>query len=155
MAIENIGTAAEGFDITKLIPTLDQLMGGLRPLLCLLVIVGPLVLLGLGLFYFLCPPKDANYAVGYRFRYSMSRVRVWRFTQRLAGLVYSGLGIVLTVAMLIVCICFSRMEIPNMVWLAAKCLLWQAGLIGAGTLGINITVMVLFDRKGNRRVKKQ
>jgi hypothetical protein len=38
-----------------------------------------------------------------------------------------------------------------MVWSAVACLLWELGLTGAACLGVNITVMVVFDKDGYRR----
>ena len=147
-------TAAEGeFDLGSLIPSLDTLLGKLDLLLRFLVLAGPLALLGLGLYYFLNPPKEANYSMGYRFRYGMSKVSVWQWMQRLAGMVYGGLGLVLTVVMGIVCTAFGGMTAPEMTWAAVSCLIWETVLVALATGGINITVMVRYDRKGNLRKK--
>ena len=141
----------DGLDLGKWIPSLDSLLDKLDLLLRILVMAGPLALLGLGLYYFLTPPNEANYSAGYRFRYGMSRVKVWRFMQRIAGMVYSAAGLVLTVVMAIICIFFGKMEAPDMVWTAAKCILWELGIVAAATAAINITVMVFYDRQGNDR----
>jgi hypothetical protein len=139
------------FDIGSLIPSLDTLLGKLDLLLRVCVMAGPLTLLGLGLYYFLAPPGEANHSAGYRFRYGMSKVKVWQFMQRLAGMVYSGVGLVLTVVMAIVCISFGKMEAPDMVFSAVKCILWELAIIGAATAGINVTIVVLYDSQGNSR----
>ena len=139
----------DDFDIGALIPSLETLLGKLDLLLRVLVMAGPLALLGLGLYYFLAPPNEANYSAGYRFRYGMSRVKVWRFMQRIAGMIYSGTGLVLTVVMAIVCIGFGKMAAPDMVWAAVKCILWELGIIAAATAAINITVIVVYDSEGN------
>lgn len=141
----------DDFDIGSLIPSLDSLLSKLDLLLRVLVMAGPLALLGLGLYYFLAPPNEANHSAGYRFRYGMSRVKVWRFMQRIAGMVYSGTGLILTVVMAIICIGFGKMEAPDMVWAAVKCILWELGIIAAATAAINITVMVVYDSHGNSR----
>ena len=143
----------DDFDIGSLIPSLETLLGKLDLLLRVLVMAGPLALLGLGLYYFLAPPKEANHSAGYRFRYGMSRVKVWRFMQRIAGMIYSGTGLVLTVVMAIVCIGFGKMDAPDMVWAAVKCILWELGIIAAATAAINITVMVVYDSQGNSRAE--
>lgn len=141
----------DDFDIGALIPSLESLLDKLGLLLGLLVMAGPLALLGFGLYYFLAPPKEANHSAGYRFRYGMSRVRVWRFMQRIAGMVYTGTGAVLTLVMIIVCFGFGKMEAPELVWAALKCILWELGISAAATMGINITVMVVYDSQGNSR----
>jgi hypothetical protein len=149
--MEDLKTAVDGFDITALIPSLEDLLGALVPLMRILVLVGPLVLLGLGLYYFFAAPREANHRAGYRFRYAMSRVGVWRFTQRLAGLVYGPLGLVLTIVMAVISIFFGGMEPPELVWVAAKCIVWQAALAGVATLAVNIIVIICYDGEGNLR----
>ena len=149
--MEDLKNAADGFDIASLIPSLSDLLDKLVPFVRLLVLVGPVALLGFGLYYFFWAPKEANHRAGYRFHYGMSRVGVWRFTQRIAGLVYGPLGLVLTVVMGIISLFFGKMETPELVWVAAKCLLWQAALIAIATLAINITVIICYDSEGNRR----
>ena len=143
----------DDFDIGAQIPSLETLLGKLDLLLRILVMAGPLALLGLGLYYFLAPPNEANYSAGYRFRYGMSRVKVWRFMQRIAGMIYSGTGLVLTVVMAIVCIGFGKMDAPDMVWAAVKCIFWELGIIAAATAAINITVIVVYDSEGNSRAE--
>ena len=138
-------------NIGSLIPSLESLLGTLDLLARVFVMAGPLALLGLGLYYFLLPPKEANYSAGYRFRYGMSKVKVWRFMQRIAGMVYSGVGLVLTVVMAIICISFGGMEAEEMLWTAAKCILWELGIIAFASLAINVTVIVFYDSQGNSR----
>ena len=145
-------TAAEGeFDLGALIPSLDSVLGVMDILMRALVLAGPLSLLGFGLFFFLKPPKEANFSAGYRFRYGMSKVSVWQWMQHLAGMVYGGLGLVLTVVMGLICIRFGSMQAPEMVRLAVGCLVWELVLLVLATLAINTAVMVRYDRKGNLR----
>lgn len=138
-------------NIGSLIPSLESLLGKLDLLARILVMAGPLALLGLGLYYFLLPPKEANHSAGYRFRYGMTKVKVWKFMQRIAGMVYSGVGLVLTVVMAIICISFGSMEAEEMLWAAVKCILWELGVIVAASLAINVTVIVFYDSQGNSR----
>ena len=138
-------------NIGQLIPSLDSLLAKLDLLARIFVMAGPLALLGLGLYYFLLPPKEANHSAGYRFRYGMSKVKVWRFMQRLAGMVYSGVGLVLTVVMSIVCISFGSMDAETMLWSAVKCILWELAILVQATLAINITIVCLYDDQGNSR----
>ena len=138
-------------NIGSLIPSMESLLGTLDLLARVFVMAGPLALLGLGLYYFLLPPKESNYSAGYRFRYGMSKVKVWRFMQRIAGMVYSGVGLVLTVVMAIICIRFGSMKAEEMLWTAVKCILWELGIIAFASLAINVTVIVFYDSQGNSR----
>ena len=155
MDIEALTSILDEFDITKVIPSLDSMLGKLDLLLRIIVMAGPLVMLGLGLYYFLASPKEANHRAGYRFYYGMSKVATWQFTQRLAGIAYSALGVVLTPVMAIICIRFGSMIAPDMVMLAVKCVLWELVLVVVATLVVNFTVILRYDRKGNLRSGKK
>lgn len=138
-------------DLVSLLPSMESLMDKTDLLLRIFVMAGPLALLGLGLYYFLLPPKEANHAAGYRFRYGMSKVGVWRFMQTLAGIIYSGVGLMLTVVMGLTCIRFGSMEMGDMLPMAVRCILWELGIIIAATAAINITVVAVYDSQGNNR----
>lgn len=141
----------ENFDIAAFLPKVDTLLGWVETLLRICVMVGPLMLLGFGLVYLLVPPKEANYSAGYRFWWGMSSLEAWKFTHNVAGIVWTGLGLVLTVVMAVICNAFRRMGTMDMVVTAIKCLGWELGLVIVSVLAINITVFIVFDRYGYRR----
>ncbi len=141
----------EGFDLAAFLPKVDTLLGWVETLLRLCVMAGPLLLLGFGLLYLLAPPKEANYSLGYRFWWSMASLDAWKFTHTIAGAVWSGLGLVLTIVMAVICNAFRRMETMDMVWSAVKCLCWELALVALSVLAIDIVVVVVFDSKGYRR----
>lgn len=148
---ELIKSLLNDFDPTALLPDLGELFGWLELVLRIAVLVGPLCLLGFGLWYLLAPAKEANHSVGYRFYWGMSSVEVWQFTQRLAGLVWTALGLGMTIVMAIICNGYRDMAQDAMIYSALTALLWELGLIVVSIFAINITVMVLYDRKGYRR----
>ena len=135
----------------KLIPVLEALLTDLHTWLTVAVVLGPVLLLIIGLLYFFLPPKEANHRFGYRTYFGMGSVRAWKFTQRVAGLVWGTLGLGLTVAMVIVCLVNRGEPIDAYAWSILIALLVQVGLVAVGWLGIEATVFVCFDRKGNRR----
>ena len=141
----------DGLNLEALIPSLDKILDKLDMLVRLLVLAGPLTMLGLGLFCFLAAPKEANWIAGYRFHYGMAKVRSWQFMQRLAGIVYSGAGLLLSVIMGIICTGFRNMPPMEMVHSAGVMIVWELGVLIAAIIGINVTVIVLFDMEGNRR----
>lgn len=143
----------DDLDIGSLLPEFDSFLMGLDMFIRICVMAGPLVVLGLGLYYLLAAPKEANYSAGYRFRYGMANPKVWQFMQFLAGAVYSVTGLLLSIVMVILCIVLQRMDLMTMATEAIKLIAWEAGIILAATVGINATVVVLFDSEGNRREK--
>ena len=152
--IEQMKQLVNEFDLAKFIPEVDSILGWIETLVRLFVMAAPIIILVFGLFFLFLPPKEANHSAGYRTYFGMGSVDAWRFTQFLAGVVWSALGLILTVVMLLVINGYRDMEIVDMVNSAIVCLLWEIGSIVVCCLGINITAMVVFDRKGNRRTKK-
>lgn len=148
---EEVTSVTEELDMSQLLPSLDGMQSGLTTMMRILVIAGPVIMLLLGLYYFFLSPKEANYSAGYRFRYAMSRVGVWRFAQQLAGLVYGSLGLVLAVVMICLMVGFSSMNPPDLVWFAVKCILWQIILALVATVAVDVIIIVRYDNKGKLR----
>ena len=157
MDFEGLKKAFDNFDLATLFPKLDSVFGRITLICRVCVLVGPILLLILGLCYLFLAPKEANYYFGYRCYYGMGSVHAWRFTQRIAGMILGGLGLILTVVMGILSLGFASMEIEAMVWRAVWCLVWEAVLSLLATLAINGLAMYWFDRKGElrRRPKKK
>lgn len=153
--MDSIIALFENFDPAAFIPEVNTLLGQLELLARIAVMIGPLILLGLGLWYFLAPPKEANHHAGFRTLWGMGSVEAWQFTQRIAGICFAVLGFVLTVVMALICNGYRGMDVMDMLWSAVKCILWQIGLVLVATVGIHIAVIVFFDWKGNRRLKKE
>ena len=153
--IESIKELMDGFDPAALLPELSDVFGSLATVCRVAVMIGPIVLLVLGLAYLFLSPKEANYYFGYRCYFGMGSVHAWRFTQRLAGILYGGLGLVLVILMFLISGSFSGMEVTDMVWKAVDCLIWQAVAVVLATLIINLSAAARFDRKGEFRKKKK
>ena len=154
-SIDSIKELMDGFDPASLLPELSTVFGKVELACRILVMVGPVLLLALGLVYLLLTPKEANHHIGYRCYFGMGSVNAWRFTQRLAGIVFGALGLILTIVMFLNISSFREMAMEDMVWKAARCLLWEAGLALAAHVGLWITTAILFDRKGYPRLKKK
>ena len=153
--IESIKSLMDAFDPAALLPDLSDLFGSLATLCRFAVMIGPVVLLVLGLAYLLLSPREANYYFGYRCYFGMGSVQAWRFTQRVAGMLFGGVGLILTIVMFLISGGFAGMEITQMVWKAAGCLAWQVGITLALTLLINFLAFFFFDAKGGPRRKKK
>ena len=155
MSIDSIKEILDAFDPASLLPDLTTVVGKVELIARIAVMVGPIILLILGALYCFASPKEANYHFVYRCYFGMGSIDAWRFTQRLAGMVWGALGLVLTVVMLIVCGSFRGMEIMPMITKAAVALVWQAALTGISALAVNIMVMTQFDAKGEHRVRSK
>lgn len=153
--IEKMKVLINEFDLANFIPAVDSILGWIETLVRLFVMAAPICILVFGLFFLFLPPKEANHRAGYRTFFGMGSVEAWRFTQFLAGIVWSAMGLILTIVMFIVINGYRNMDMMDMVSSAITCVLWEIGIISVGCLGINITALVLFDRKGIRRTKKK
>ena len=153
--IDSIKALLDGVDPAALLPELSKVFDSLAPLCRLAVMVGPVVLLLLGLSYLLLSPKEANYYLGYRCYFGMGSEYAWRFTQRLAGWLFTGTGLALTVVMFTISAGFSNLPLQDMVWKAASCLLVELIASVLLILTVNLSAAFRFDRKGKHRRKRR
>ena len=138
-----------------LLPELGDILSLVTGVCRIAVMVAPIILLVLGLSYLFFAPKEANYYFGYRCYYGMGSVQAWRFTQRLAGIVLGGLGLVLTGVALVASVGFGSMDAEALVWRAAGCMILEAVATIAGIVFINVTAAMKFDKKGEFRKKEK
>ena len=151
MSIDSLKSLLSDFDPASFLPKLDTLLGQIELNLRIAEMIGPLVLMVLGLLYLFASPKEANHHFGYRCYFGMGSMEAWAFSQKLAGIVWGALGLLLTIIMALIVNRYRTMEAEAMLWFAVKCILWEVGLTAVSTIGINVTVMWFFDRDGNRR----
>ena len=155
MTIEDFKGLMDGFEPASLLPELEPILGKLALLARVAVLIGPAVLLVMGLLYFFASPKEANYHFGYRCYYGMGSIEAWQFTQSLAGIVWGALGLIFGIVMLLISAGFPQLETMDLLWKAVRCVLWEAGITALACVGINIMVAVRYDSKGNLRHKKR
>ena len=149
--MDEILSLLQDFDIAKLLPAPESFVRDVELFMRVAVMAGPLVMLGLGLWYFLAPPREANHSVGFRTYHGMGSVEAWQFTQKLAGSLYSILGVSLTVIMSLICNGFRNMNAMTMANVAIVCVAVECILILGAWAYIKIKVKKTFDKDGNRR----
>ena len=142
------------FDPAALLPDISLVVGIMEVFARLLILAAPLLLLGLGLAYYFKPIKEANHIFGYRTYFGMGSVEAWRFTQKLAGYLYMGLGGLLTLAMIIVNLVLIGKDTVTILTTAAICLFIEVILTAIGVLALNIFLRIRYDRDGYRRGKR-
>ena len=152
MTIENIKQLMDGLDIAALLPDIMDIMNGIALLTQIALFLAPLILLGLGLYYFLLSPKEANFTTGYRCYYGMGSEEAWRFTQRLAGVVWTLAGITMTLGVVLLRYRFAALDLSQLMWTAIFCLLLQGAIVLVLRALIHFIVLLRYDRKGNKRL---
>lgn len=148
--MDEILSLLQDFDVAKFLPAPEQFVKDLELMMRIAVMAGPLVLLGLGLWYYLAAPKEANHSVGFRTYHGMGSVEAWQFTQKLAGQIYSLLGTIMTVVMSILCNCFRFMDAMVMATIAMICVLVETVVILGAWAYIRRMAKKNFDKDGNR-----
>ena len=149
--MDDILSLLQDFNVANFLPAPEKFLKDLEGWIRLAVLIGPLVMLGLGLWYTHKPPKEANYSAGFRTYYGMGSIAAWRFTQKLAGAVYTLLGGGLSVIMFVISLFFNGKSALTMVNVAVWCMAIEFILIFLAWLVINIIVYREFDKDGKRR----
>lgn len=144
-------TGLFNMDFTALVPNLNTMLGLIRFLLSLLLLAGPISMLILAFLYLFMAPPEANYKFGFRTYFGMGSVEAWRFSQRMAGIAYGGLGLLLLVIAILVDLSFIGANTYQVASRAMVCLLWQVGLVAAARLAVSILCAVFFTADGSRR----
>ena len=150
---KSIKELMDGFDPAALLPEIDSIVGKVQLICSLAILAAPIIMLCMGIAYLLFAPREANYYFGYRTAFGMGSVSAWRHTQKVAGLIFGGLGLILTILMLMICLTLSSRQAMDMVWLAVKCLIWEGVLGLIAKFSINSIALYTYDYNGNKRRK--
>ena len=94
--VQSIKQMMDGFDPAALLPEIGTIVGKVQLVCSIAILAAPLIMLFMGLAYLLFAPREANYYFGYRTAFGMGSVSAWRHTQKVAGIIFGGLGLVLT-----------------------------------------------------------
>jgi len=138
-------------DFAALVPEMGAMLGFIRVVLSLLVLACPLSMLILGVLYLFMSPPEANYKFGFRTYFGMGSVEAWRFSQKIAGIAFGCLGLILLVVAIVVDFSFIGKDTHQVASTAITCLLWQVGLALAARLAVGIAAAVFFTADGGRR----
>lgn len=149
--MEKITELLNTFSLEKYIPKLDTLMGWVQWLVSLAVRVGPICILVLGLIYLLIPPKEANRKAGFRTYFGMGSVIAWNVTQRLAGIVMTITGLILTIIAYKRIGEFASYDMMTMANAALKMVKSQVICALVIYVFMFLLTAVLFNRKGDCR----
>ena len=139
-------------DFAALVPELPKFLRFLRTLMALCLVAGPIIMMLQAALYLFKPAPEANFMRGYRTYYGMGSTAAWKFSQKIAGLVFGGLGSLLLIAMFIVILCFKG---KSMMWVAITamiCLIIQVVLLIAARVTVAILCGRFFDKNGERRL---
>ncbi len=151
MDLEFLKSLISDFDLMAILPDMALVMEWIVKGVYYTIMAGPALLVFMGLWYLILPPREANHFLGYRFYWGMGSDRSWRFTQRFAGMVWALLGYRLGSDMYNNHAGLQEMETLEMLYLAIDLILDQIFAVFISTLVINTIIFLLFNFKGNVR----
>lgn len=131
------------FDIANLMPEADAFVSQLRGDLALIVLLGPILLLLLGAWYFFLPRQEVGDSLGFRGILPIKDEKTWRQAQRIAGLGYGVLGAALLVVFGVLCLFFGAMAPETVASCAFICVIVELIL----TLIVWIGIQALSRKK--------
>ena len=138
-------------DIANYLPDLSTFSATAKLILWVLMLAGPALMLVLGVLYFTKPPAEANYSFGFRSYVGMGSVEAWRFTQRVAGLIWMAVGGGMTLLALGAGIFMLIFNAGQAAVLAIWAVSIELLLVIISWAVINVIVMRKYDRHGNLR----
>lgn len=146
-----MGKLLDALDISAFVPKLGFLLAVFWFVLIAAVLLPPAFLLIKGYFcYFVAPHKREN-KWAFRTFFCNKSEAAWQFTQKCAGLVFGGLGAVLALVMLIVCIVTAFFGLSVMARVAVICLIWEIALTVLAYIAVMLAGLVVYDNNGDFR----
>ena len=139
--------------LDAVIPKLSDLLSSMRFWMAFVMCIGPLLFIGLGLFYRKWAPPEANHKLGYRTYFGMGSVAAWKYTQKLAGIVWLSVGIALAVVAIVGCVLTFTMEQDKGTNAALIILIAEFVVALAAYITVEVMVMAHFDINGKKRKK--
>lgn len=139
------------FDLMSILPDLADVMDWIVKGVNIALIIGPVLLAIMGLWYLLLPAREANHFVGYRFFWGMGSVNSWKFTQRFAGLVWLIMGTKMALEAYDNRASYEAMETIDLMYTAIELIVHQVATVIISCLVINLVVFLIFNFKGNVR----
>lgn len=147
--MEAITEFLEDFDFAKLLPEIGKFLSDLRFWTGVLMVLGPLVLLGFGLWYYFRPVQEPDERRGYRLKCAMASVKAWRYTQRLAAIVWIIAGGAMTLISIVICLILLGADELALMTTAVIWLIIEVILTLASHFVIRHMVGKNFDKDGN------
>ena len=144
-------TSLFDLDMSGFVPSMGGLTAFLKVFTFIALLIGPVLMLVYGYLNLKRPTAEADRKFGPRIFHSAGSADAWQFTQRLAGLVFGGLGLVLTAVMLVVAIVSMFRGLDSVGSTFMICMIIEAALTVIAYAAVSIIVMRNFDAKGNRK----
>ena len=155
MNILSVSGFFQSLDPTELLPELDKFLSTCKTLVIICLMVGPIIMLLTGIKYWLAPANLPNHKSGFRTYFGMGSKAAWDYSQKLSGLVWTCLGGLLLIVMLIAFLVNRNNDQISFSHTSMILLFVQAGAALLAWLVMVVMITITFDRKGQLRRKRR
>lgn len=142
---------ADNFGVYDMLPDMGGFLGDIRFYLCLFLLIVPILMAAMGALRFFRPAREANRFIGYRTYFGMGSVYAWRVTQWVSGAVFMGIGAVLLLIAIIVCIVMGFQSVSDAVFTVFIWLIVEGVCLLLSVAAVEGIIFYQFDRQGNLR----
>jgi len=147
--MDAIMSLLQDFDFAALVPDLNTFLGRMELLARLAVLLGPLFLLGYGLWK-LFVTQDSGKTVILPFVCNTKNNEAGDFARRLTGLLWGGLGAALLLVMAIVSIFFKGEQGLKMAQAVLICVIIELVLFLASWVVLHVLVRKQYEKDGTK-----
>jgi hypothetical protein len=149
--MDDILSLLQDFDVANFLPEPGKFLNSLEGWVRLIVLIGPLVLLCIGLWNrYVSAPTPGN-RLGFWIVGGVGSMKAWHFAQKLCQMAYLVLGGGLSALMLLISLFFNAKKGMVMINLALICVILEFIVIVGAWILINMLVRKAYDKEGNPR----
>ena len=146
-----LSSLMQGFELENFLPGMSSYLGGFIFWMFFLMLIGPVVMILLGVLYRFYPRQELNHKLGFRLHHKITAANVWAYTQNLAGMAYMLVGGVLAGLSIVIGTVLAIISVYALVVGALIIVIIETLLTAALWLGINMVVDDIFDDRGQQR----
>lgn len=126
----------KNFEMTDLLPEADVFLGQLRLWMALLVLLGPVLMIGIGAWFYFFPRTRVGDNLGFQGLSPITEKPAWDYAQKMAGMGYGIAGIALLAVFGVLCLFFGLMSPDAMATCTIICVIIELLLTLAVWLGV-------------------
>jgi len=111
------------FDMVNFLPEMEAFLRSLRWNIALIVLIGPILLLVVGAWYYFLPRSQVNDPMGFRGFRKINNSKTWFYAQKVAGMGFGILGLALFVLFGVLSLFFGVMSPDTVATCAFICVI--------------------------------
>ena len=127
--MDKIMSFLKNFELGDVLPDASTITNQMRTWLTVFMLIGPVLLIILGVWFYFFPRKLMNDEMGFCGLFRTKHKKAWQYSQALSGLCYGILGIVLLIIYGIMCLGFGDLSTEVMAMRTVVCVSIEVALV--------------------------